>query len=163
MSIENRLIDLGSALESKSAESLRHPQQADMPEWSGADVDITSNFARMEDQGLDGHDLIVRTAHAKVLTWLFFELRDAFSAALDSSNKYAFYEELAVAALTHLAKDQPESDDCRPLLKAVLSAAFVLARELDEQGALQHSPNIVIHSRDAEGRQRRRGFGLEGK
>jgi hypothetical protein len=159
MSVENSLLDLVLALESKPAAALRHPQQAEMPEWSGADVDITSDFQKKEGEGIGGHDLIVRTFHAPQLTWLFLELRDAFGDYLDASNKHGFYEALASAALKHLAEHQPEPEDCRPLLKSVLSVAFKFARELGERGAISPSPSIVVHSRDAEGRQRRQSFG----
>ena len=154
LSLENRLIDLGKAIETNGAGALRHPQQADIPEWLGADVVVTSNFAGPE-SGYMGHDLLVRTNHAKAVTWLFFELRDSFANALNSGNKYGFYSRLASAALAHLSKHQPESQDHRPLLKSVLTVAFAIGAELRVQGSISPQAPVIIHTTDQEGRQRR--------
>lgn len=117
---------------------------------------ITSDFTWEPKDFMDGHDLLVRTRHAKSLTWLLFELRDAFSGHLDAWNKYVFYGSLAKAALDHLAIHQPEDEDPRPLLKAVLSCAFSALETLRRDGELPSGPMIVIHESDAEGRQKRR-------
>jgi hypothetical protein len=69
--IEDRLISLGKHIE--RGEALVHPEQAQIPEWQGADTVVTSLFEmRHED-----HDLIVRTVHAKRLTWLFLSFETA--------------------------------------------------------------------------------------
>jgi len=153
--IESRLIRFGQRIDADSPASLQHPQQARLPEWTGADVRITSDFTWEPKNFLDGHDLLVRTRHAKPLTWLFMELRDTFGDVLDSSNKYGFYGSLAQSALDHLKGRQPEPDDPRPLLCAVLAGAFEWLKVLREEGGIPPNAGFVIHTRDAEGRQRR--------
>lgn len=138
-SLENRLIDIGRIIETNHPRALHHPKLASMPEWLGADVAITSNFA-VPESGFMGHDLLVRTNHAKSLTWLFFEVRDAFGGELDSGNKYGFYGRLAEAALSHLSSNQPESEDPRPLLKSVLAVAFTFHAELRQQDSIMKIP-----------------------
>jgi|LauGreStaDraftv2_3_1035109.scaffolds.fasta_scaffold161311_1 hypothetical protein len=152
--LANRLIDLGRRIEAKTVEDLRHPQQTDMPEWQGADVIITSDFTGHV-SGFLGHDLMVRSRHAQPLTWLFFELRDAFGDELDAGNKYGFYGSLAEAALTHLAQHQPEDADYRSLLKAVLTQAFTFHAELRQHDSISGNGSIILHSTDQEGRQQR--------
>src|SRR5438093_9803652 len=89
--LEDTLIALGQQLDSRSLSTLRHPSQDTMPEWQGADVRLTSDFACEPRNFFDAHNLLVRTRHVIPVTWLFFELRDAFDQWLDSSNKYAFF------------------------------------------------------------------------
>ena len=126
-----------------------------MPEWSGADVRITSDFTHEPQKFIEAHELLVRTRHAESLTWLFLEVRDAFGHLLDASNKYGFYGALAQSASEHLAMHQPERDDPRPLLRATLTRAFEWLRTLRSDGELSANAKIVIHEQDAEGRQRR--------
>jgi hypothetical protein len=146
--IEERLLSAGRRMERETSSELRHPSQAGMPDWRGADVQVTSNFGLME-----GHDLLVRTVHAVPLAWLIFQVRDAFGDLLDASNKYGFYGSLAKAALDHLATHQPESDDARPLLRTVLKQAFASLEFPREHGYLPIDETVVFHGRDNEGRQ----------
>lgn len=133
-----------------------HPDQLSGPvEWRGADVRITSDFRPEAPKSFMDHDLIVRTQHAKVLSWLFLELRDAFEAFLDAGNKYGFYGALAQSALRHMAAHQPESDDPRPLLRAVLAAADDQLKLIARFGGIPDNAAAVLHSTDAEGRQSR--------
>ncbi len=154
--IEDHLLALGRRL-ANDPSSLKHPAQAEIPEWTGADVKVTSDFAWEPENFIASHDLLVRTRHAFPLSWLFFEIRDAFSSWLDASNKYGFYGSLAQAAQKHLASYQPEPDDPRPLMRAVLSVAFEWLNVLRDQGLIPPNAEIVIHSQDAEGRQQRVG------
>jgi hypothetical protein len=124
-----------------------------MPEWRGAKVLVTADFA-YESQKF-GFELVVRTRHAKSLSWLIFELRDVFSECLDAQNKYGFYESLAQSALVHLAAHQPEADDHRPLLRQVLSTAFKFLEVLRESGAIPPTPRLSLAGTDTEGRQMR--------
>jgi hypothetical protein len=153
--IESRLIDLGARLSHSPPDQPVHPQQAEIPEWVGADVHVTSDFAWEPKNLFDAHELLVRTRHAKPLTWLIFELRDAFEEWLDFRNKYGFYGSLAQAAQRHLAAHQPESDDPRPLLKDVLAVGFKCVEALRREGELPEDAGIIVHQQDAEGRQRR--------
>lgn len=147
--IEDGLISLGKRIE--RGDALAHPAQSQIPEWQGADTVVTSSF----ENGPEDHDLIVRTVHAKQLTWLFFELRDCFSNELNAGNKYGFYGRLAQAALDHLSANQPEPEEAGPLLKAVLKEAFRFLLELRESDELPPDSGVVIHSIDKEGRQKR--------
>ena len=151
--VENALLDLGKRIQTAPTEIKLHPQQGSLPEWRGADVIITSDFTSGPPHFNDGIDLVVRTQHAQVLTWLFFELRDAFQHWLDVTNKYGFFGALADAALKHLAENQPEPDDPTTLLKSVLSRGFDALQVLRKEGFLLPNAPIVIHSIDDEGRQ----------
>ena len=121
------------------------------PEWRGAHTLITSDF-NQKDKGF-ASDLTVRTKHAEILSWLIYELRDAFTTFLDGQNKYGFYEELAQAALNHLASHQPEADDHRPLLRAVLSTGFYYLEVVRKHHDIPPTPPISSLRMDEEGRQ----------
>lgn len=153
--LESRLIAIGQRMDNASLGTPRHPDQNHMAEWSGADVRVTSDFAHEPQGFVDSHDLLVRTQHAGMLTWMFLEVRDSFGSLLDASNKYGFYGSLARAALEHLAAHQPESDDPRPLLRAVIARAFDWLQVLRDEGEIPPNAQFVIHTRDSEGRQRR--------
>lgn len=154
LEIEDKLLCLGKTIETATKGQLVHDQQKEIPEWLGADTCVTSNFSAVQPHPLD-HDLVVRTIHATELTWLFFELRDTFAAALDAGNKYSFFGSLAQAAASHLALHQPEAEDHRPLLKSVLADAFAQLTQLRERGQISNPGRIVVHRSDAEGRQSR--------
>ena len=149
---ENRLIDLGLKIDTVAAAALKHVGQSRMPEWSGGHVIVTSDFSQMD--GFFGR-FIIRTRHAKPVTWLIFELRDCFADQLNSETKYGFYGRLAQAAIDHLAANQPEAEDFRPLLRSILHAGFGELQQLRQTHDLPVSPPIIIHSIDAEGRQSR--------
>jgi hypothetical protein len=151
--IEERLLALQARIDNASESDLRHEQQAEMPEWEGADVVITSDL-EYEPHGFMDHDLRVQTRHAKALTWLFLELRDTFGDRLDASNKYGFYGALAETASAHLAEHQPETDDARPLLHAVLDEALRWARVARDDGLIPPNATLVVHP---DGEADRRG------
>lgn len=157
--IEQQLIDIALRLGRAQAHEMVHPRQTEIPEWQGADVRITSDFSWEPKNFVEEHDLLVRTRHAPTLTWLFFELRDTFGDWLHAGNKYGFYGSLAQAAQKHLARHQPESGDPRPLLKDVLSGAFVWLQILRKTGNLPDQPGMILHSHDTEGRQYRTNLG----
>src|SRR5687768_10565175 len=121
--VEGRILKLGQRFQTADAVSLRHEMQAEIPEWVGADVRITSDPHHKPRHWLD-NDVVILTRHAKPLTWLIFELRDLFSPWVDASNKHGFYGALGQAASDYIAKHQPEATDHRPLLAAVLEAAL---------------------------------------
>ena len=134
--IESRLIELGLRILREDPATLRHPEQETMPEWQGAEVWIMSDPEHRPPSELMYHVHQIRTRHARVLTWLFLELRDAFGGWIDFSNKRQFYLELASAAGLHWASDQPESADPRPMLKAVVGRAFGLRELLRHDGTM---------------------------
>lgn len=153
--IEQQLLELALRIGRAQPDALVHSRQNEIPEWTGADVRLTSDFSWEPKTFADEHDLLVRTRHACPLTWLFFELRDAFDGHLDAGNKYGFYGSLGQAALNHLARHQPEADDFRPLLKCVLAEAFQGLDLLRRHGSLPDQSEIVVHAKDKEGRQSR--------
>ena len=153
--MSRRLAELKALIQGQDPSTLRHPDQDECAEWAGADVRITSDFEWEPKTFVEVHDLLVRTRHAKALTWLLLEVRDAFSLWLDASNKYGFYGSLAEAALDQLARHLPEPEDGRPLLRAVLERAYLFVALLRAQGGLPDDAPLTIHTRDAEGRQRR--------
>jgi len=142
--VESKLINLGEKIVSEPVSRLAHPQQAQLPEWRGADVQVTSNFANESSGFIEAQDLLVRTRHARALTWLIFELRDAFAGWLDYGNKYSFYGALAQAAVKHLAANQPESDDPKPLLNIVLTAASRYLKNLRQTESEENLPHKKI-------------------
>jgi gamma-glutamylcyclotransferase (GGCT)/AIG2-like uncharacterized protein YtfP len=154
--LEHKFSNILRVITNNTAVQYRHCEQhGARREWRGADVRITSDFGPEAPKSFMDHDLIVRTYHAATLTWLFLELRDAFGDFLDAGNKYGFYGSLARAALDHLAAHQPESDDPRPLLRAVLVVAERHLAGLQEHGFIPDNAMAVLHTMDAEGRQRR--------
>ena len=123
--------------------------------WRGADVKITDDpkFATSERHWLDD-DVVVCTPHVRELSWLFCQLRDVFTAHLDFRNKYGFYGELAENALRHLERNKSD-EDFRPLLRKVLEAGYAFCDTIVQDGAIPPNATIVIHTRDAAGKQLR--------
>jgi len=151
--INGDLASMGRKVDGGDIPDLRPPDQEESPEWGGADVVITSDFAWEPQSFADAHDLVVRTRHAKHLAWLLRQVRDAFQFWLHAGNKYGFYGSLAEAALAHLAAHQPEADDPRPLLRAVLDRTFLWLQVLRDQGEIPDDSICVLHLQDIEGRQ----------
>ena len=123
-------------------------------EWSGGDVIVTSDFER-KPVWMEEHKRWVRTRHARELSWLIRQLRDLFLGWLYFGNKYGFYGALARTALQHLAENQPESNDPRPLLHAVLNGGQVWVDIVEATGGIPDNAGIVIHHTDGEGCQTR--------
>ena len=120
--------------------------------WRGADVIVTDDF-EIQPGWMDGHKLWVRTRHARPLGWLFRRVRDAFYGWYDFGNKYGFFGSLGHAALDHLAGNQPENVDHRPLLLSVLERAGFWVDVVEREGFLPDNAPVVLHLTDAEGRQ----------
>ncbi len=153
--IEDGLMGMGRAIEAGGAWT--HPEMDRIPEWRGADIRITSDFERdFNEPGYFDHDLTVRTRHAGPATWFIFQMRDLFDGWLDGGNKYGFYELLAQAALEHLAGNQPEPEDAKPLLRAMLTRAFLILEIAKEHHVWPDDAMVVVHSRDEEGNQYRK-------
>ena len=153
--IEDGLMDMGRAIEAGGPWT--HPEMERIPEWRGADIRITSDF-EMNYQAPEyfDHDLTVRTRHAGSVTWFVFQMRDLFDGWLDGGNKYGFYELLAQAALEHLAANQPEPEDPRPLLRAMLTRAFLMLEVAKEHHVWPEDAVVVVHAQDQEGNQYRK-------
>ena len=157
--IEDGLMGMGRAIEGGGPWA--HVEMERIPEWRGADVRITSDFEKdFCEPGYFDHDLTVRTRHAGPVTWFIFQMRDLFDGWLDWGNKYGFYELLAQAALEHLAGNQPEPEDARPLLRAMLTRAFLMLEVAKEHHVWPDDAMVVVHSQDQEGNQFR--MNLEG-
>jgi len=153
--IEDGLMGMGRAIEAGGPWT--HPEMDRIPEWKGADIRITSDFERdFSEPGYFDHDLTVRTRHAGPATWFIFQMRDLFDGWLDWGNKYGFYELLAQAALEHLAANQPEPEDAKPLLRAMLTRAFLMLEVAKEHHVWPDDAMLVMHSRDEEGNQFRK-------
>ena len=157
--IEDGLMDMGRAIEAGGPWT--HPEMERILEWRGADIRITSDFKTdFNEANYFDHDLTVRTRHAGPATWFVFQMRDLFDGWLDFGNKYGFYELLAQAALEHLAANQPEPVDAKPLLRAMLTRAFLMLEVAKEHHVWPDDAMMVLHSQDDEGNQWR--MNLEG-
>ena len=157
--IEDGLMDMGKAIEAGGPWT--HPEMARIPEWRGADIRITSDFKTdFNEANYFDHDLTVRTRHAGPATWFVFQMRDLFDGWLDWGNKYGFYELLAQAALEHLAGNQPEPEDAKPILRAMLVQGFAILGVAKEHHIWPDDAMVVLHTRDDEGNQHR--INLEG-
>jgi len=155
--IEDGLMDMGRAIEAGGPWT--HPEMERIREWRGADVRFTSDFVTdFEARDPFYHDLTVRTRHAGPATWFVFQMRDLFDGWLDWGNKYGFYELLAQAALEHLAANQPEPEDAKPLLRAMLTRAFLMLEVAKEYHVWPDDAMMVLHSQDEEGNQYRKNF-----
>ena len=157
--IEDGLMGMGRLIEAGGPWT--HPEMERIPEWRGADIRISSDFEKnYQEPGYFDHDLTVRTRHAGSVTWFVFQMRDLFDGWLDYGNKYGFYELLAQAALEHLAANQPEPEDAKPLLRAMLTRAFLMLEVAKEHHVWPDDAMMVLHSQDDEGNQLRES--LEG-
>jgi hypothetical protein len=155
--IEDGLMDMGRLIEAGGPWT--HPEMDRIPEWRGADIRVTSDFKTdFNEANYFDHDLTVRTRHAGPATWFVFQMRDLFDGWLDAGNKYGFYELLAQAALEHLAGNQPEPEDARPLLRAVLAQGFAILGVAKEHHIWPDDAMMVLHTRDDEGNQFRKNF-----
>jgi hypothetical protein len=159
--IEDGLMGMGRAIEAGGPWT--HPEMDRILEWRGADIRITSDFERdFNEPGYFDHDLTVRTRHAGPATWFVFQMRDLFDGWLDAGNKYGFYELLAQAALEHLAANQPEPGDAKPLLRAMLTRAFLMLEVAKEHHVWPDDAMMVVHSQDEDGNQFRDKFRYPG-
>jgi hypothetical protein len=150
--IERRLIQLGHRINTEPESALLHAGQISLSEWRGAGVIVTSDQLFEPEGMIEASKLVVRTAHALPITWLFMEFWDSFSGHLDAGNKYGFYGDLASAALETLAREQPDPD-YRTILQALLARGFYFLAFLRSQECLPPDSMVVIHSTTNEGQQ----------
>ncbi len=153
--IRNRLQELSTLINQEPCSVLMDTIQLEQPKgWRGANVIVTNDF-EIEPGWMEAHKLWVRTRHASALGWLLRQIRDEFMGWYNFRNKYGFFGSLGQAALQHLAQRQPEVEDPRPLLSAVLGQAEEWAQWLVRYGELPDNAPIVLHHTDAKGRQYR--------
>jgi hypothetical protein len=69
--------------------------------WQGARVVIASEMPPREEPGFYPEPLIVRTDFPGELSWLFFELKEAFNDWVDWENKFYFYGTLGETAILY--------------------------------------------------------------
>ncbi len=70
--------------------------------------------------------------------------------------KIKFKMKMRGAALEHLAGNQPEPEDAKPLLRAMLTRAFLMLEVAKEHHVWPDDAMVVAHSRDEEGNQFRK-------
>ncbi len=103
-------------------------------EWGGADVIICEKPREISSEpSFYGEPRTVVTTYSRYLTWLFYQLRDAFyeQHLLDHMTKIEFFGRLANAALRYQSRcGGPEVRT--ELLLAVLHEAFAMLDELEE-------------------------------
>jgi ABC-type cobalt transport system substrate-binding protein len=132
-------------------------------EWGGADVVITSKQPATKGGGFYPEPRRVVTPFSGELSWLFYQLRDAFADLLDSVNKTEFYGRLANAAIRYQKRLEDKPENVQDLLSAVLHEAFAILEEMDEgefQYLLIASGNTIWD--DLVERADRRGYiGIE--
>lgn len=101
-------------------------------EWGGADVVITNVPPKTpSDQSFYPDPRRVITPNSKYLSWLFFELKDAFRELIDGTTKIEFYGRLANTAQRY-QKRCNTVEVRRDLLLAVLHEANAILDELEE-------------------------------
>jgi hypothetical protein len=103
-------------------------------EWGGADVVVTSIEPTLSTgDSFYPEPRYVVTPNAKVLSRLFYSLRDAFKKIDDFSLlKIEFFGRLANAALRYQSRLAGSSENPRNLLQAVLHEAFAMLDEMEE-------------------------------
>lgn len=102
------------------------------PEWSGADVLITSKAAESDGNGsFYPEPRTVVTPFAGEIGWLFNRLRDAFNGLIDGTSKIEFYGRLANAVRDYQQGVNGEGQS-QDTLRAVLHEAFIMLEEIEE-------------------------------
>lgn len=98
--------------------------------WQAAGSFVTDDALALSqsDAALQG-DQGILTRHARPLSWLFFELRNDSRLTGGPWAEREFFGRLADAANAFLAAHQPEEQDWRPLLFAILREAGEILRE----------------------------------
>ncbi len=111
--------------------------------WGGADVVILEQTPEnMQHEGFYPEPRSVVTRHARELSWLFEQVRDAFFAEhrIDGETKIEFFGRLANAANRAL-KESPDID-ARMLCAAVLHESLAILDEMEE-GTFRSFPIAV--------------------
>jgi hypothetical protein len=134
--LSNRL----SSIESNIGTTPFHEVTATTRNWGGADVIIAEKVDDrikrwlaeqplvISDQQIEPLRRAVITPCAKELSWLFYQLLDAFRDHMDSVSKYDLYGLLAQAAIDFIRCN--EGSTCESLLREVLETAKAYAKDL---------------------------------
>jgi hypothetical protein len=121
------LIALASELDSTAPSAVYAPT-AEL--WQAAGIFVTDDALALSESDAAQHgDLGILSRHARLLSWLFFELRNDSRLTGGPWAEREFFGRLADAANAFLAAHQPEESDPRPLLLAVLHEAGEILRE----------------------------------
>jgi hypothetical protein len=144
--LDAQIMSLSRAINQEPDAHHWHSQMQRMPEWCGADLKVTTDLNYQRLDMFENNLLIIQTRHARQLTWLLLEIRDAFGELLTFENKHEFYGYLGSAAQKHLAQE-PEAIDHRPLLRAVLTAAFKTIPDFTQEDALDYNPSDLEQPR----------------
>ncbi|MFM9954532.1 MAG: hypothetical protein ACKVVO_10775 [Opitutaceae bacterium] len=144
--LDAQIMSLSRAINQQPDAHHWHSQMQRMPEWCGADLKVTTDLNYQRLDMFENNLLIIQTRHARQLTWLLLEIRDAFGELLTFENKHEFYACLGAAAQKHLAQE-PEAIDHRPLLRAVLTASFKTIPELTQDGSSDYTPSNLEQPR----------------
>lgn len=122
-----RLIALAAELE-ETTPVATYASTAEL--WHAAGSFVTDDALALSDSPAAlGGDLGILTRHARLLSWVLFDLRNDSRLTGGPWAERAFFGRLADAANAHLAAHQPEEADPRPLLFAVLREAGEILRE----------------------------------
>ena len=70
--------------------------------------------------------------------------------------KIKFKMKIRRAALEQQAANQPAPEDAKPLLRAMLTRAFLMLEVAKEHHVWPDDAMVVVHSRDEEGNQSRK-------
>lgn len=98
--------------------------------WHAAGVFVTDDaLALTESEAAASGHLGILTRHARPLSWLLFELRNDSRLTGGTALEPEFFGRLADAANGFLAAHQPEEQDWRPLLVAVLHEVGAILRD----------------------------------
>lgn len=98
--------------------------------WQCAGSFVTDDaFAFTDSDPARRGDLGILTRHARPLSWLLFALREDSRLTGGPWAEREFFGRLADAANAFLAAHQPEEQDWRPLLQAVLREAGEILHE----------------------------------
>src|SRR4051812_48789104 len=99
--VREKLERLASAIASGS------PHRAETL-WGGADVVIDTSPHPPVHDAFYPEPRYVITRFAPELSWLFEQLRDAFTSLLDGASKIEFFGRLALAAQEYLRRTSPD-------------------------------------------------------
>jgi hypothetical protein len=127
--VRKKLKDIALSIDTKTFDKGRP-----VKEWGGADVVLTSIVPTASNgESFYPEPRYVVTPNAKVLSRLFYSLRDAFNKIDDFSFfKIEFFGRLANAASRYQSRLAGSSENPKDLLQAVLHEAFAMLDELEE-------------------------------
>lgn len=125
--IKETLLMLSRQIEESSIEDIRANR-----EWGGADVIIAPvSIDSASSGGFYPEPRTVVTQFSREVSWLFEQLRDAFSGVLDGDSKIEFYGRLANAAKTY-QQHVNGGENAKDILRAVLYEAVTILEEMEE-------------------------------